>query len=75
LDEAYGVEAAAQVAAMVSNLEPINRMGQPQDIADSVLFLASDAASYINGANLLVDGGLARLNTAVSILSGQVSPG
>ena len=73
LDEAYGVEAAAQVSAMVTKIKPVNRMGQPQDIADSVLFLASDAASYINGSNLLVDGGLSRLNTAISILSGQVA--
>jgi NAD(P)-dependent dehydrogenase (short-subunit alcohol dehydrogenase family) len=32
-------------------------MGTPQDIADACLFLASDAARYINGAVLPVDGG------------------
>lgn len=73
LDEAYGPEAAAQIAAMVSNIEPVSRMGQPEDIANSVLFLASAEANYVNGASLLVDGGLVRLNTAVSLLAGQVA--
>ncbi|MGI9287870.1 MAG: SDR family NAD(P)-dependent oxidoreductase [Pseudomonadales bacterium] len=73
LQEAYGEDAAAQLGELCAALEPINRIGKPQDIADSVLFLASDAASYINGASLLVDGGLTRLNTAVSLVGGQVS--
>jgi 3-oxoacyl-[acyl-carrier protein] reductase len=37
---------------------PVARMGQVSDIAQSSLFLASDAASYINGAVVCVDGGL-----------------
>lgn len=37
---------------------PIRRIGTPQDIADAVLFLASPRASYVNGAEILVDGGL-----------------
>ena len=36
---------------------PMRRMGSPQDIADACLFLASDAARYITGAVLPVDGG------------------
>ena len=37
---------------------PLGRMGQPQDVADAVLFLASEAAGFITGHVLTVDGGL-----------------
>lgn len=37
---------------------PLRRAGLPSDIAVSVAFLASDAASYITGTELAVDGGL-----------------
>jgi 3-oxoacyl-[acyl-carrier protein] reductase len=37
---------------------PLGRMGDPKDIADVAVFLASDAARYITGQVLVVDGGL-----------------
>jgi NAD(P)-dependent dehydrogenase (short-subunit alcohol dehydrogenase family) len=43
-------------------LIPSRRAGQPEDVADAALFLASDEAEYVNGESLLVDGGL--VNTA-----------
>jgi 3-oxoacyl-[acyl-carrier protein] reductase len=37
---------------------PVRRLGEPLDVANAYLFLASDEASFINGAVLSVDGGL-----------------
>lgn len=55
---AYAKEVApAMVAAMIANV-PMQRLGQPSDIANINLFLASDESSYITGAEFAVDGGL-----------------
>src|SRR5258705_4317528 len=40
---------------------PMRRVGMPQDMADAILFLASDRASYINGDEIMVDGGYANM--------------
>jgi NAD(P)-dependent dehydrogenase (short-subunit alcohol dehydrogenase family) len=45
---------------MIANI-PMHRMGQSADVAKAVLFLASDDAAFITGANLFVDGGLIEL--------------
>jgi NAD(P)-dependent dehydrogenase (short-subunit alcohol dehydrogenase family) len=39
---------------------PTGRIGRPEDIADAIAFLASDAASYMNGQDIIVDGGFMR---------------
>ena len=36
---------------------PFSRLGRPDDVANAVLYLASDECSYVSGTNLLVDGG------------------
>jgi NAD(P)-dependent dehydrogenase (short-subunit alcohol dehydrogenase family) len=40
---------------------PSRRIGMPQDIADAILFLASDRSSYVNGDEITVDGGYANM--------------
>lgn len=45
------------VSETMKNSIPAKRFGDPSDIANAILFLASDLASYINGVNLPVDGG------------------
>ena len=37
---------------------PLGRLGSPEDVADVICFLASDAARYVTGAAILVDGGM-----------------
>jgi NAD(P)-dependent dehydrogenase (short-subunit alcohol dehydrogenase family) len=43
--------------AYVRSRTPFSRLGRPDDVASAVAFLASDAATYVSGASLLVDGG------------------
>jgi NAD(P)-dependent dehydrogenase (short-subunit alcohol dehydrogenase family) len=43
--------------AMLDNFVPMKREGRPEEIANTVLFLCSDAASYITGQSISVDGG------------------
>ena len=45
------------MAALLKEI-PLHRMGQPEEIAKLALFLASDAAAYVNGSTYVIDGGL-----------------
>jgi NAD(P)-dependent dehydrogenase (short-subunit alcohol dehydrogenase family) len=51
-------EQAAEFGANISQSVPLGRFGRPEEIAAAVLFLASDAASYIAGVDLYADGGM-----------------
>lgn len=46
-----------QVKVQITQRQPLRRMGQPEDIAEAVLFVASDRASYMTGTDINVDGG------------------
>ncbi len=55
VDRLTGRDPAAEAAYAAGH--PIGRMGEPEEIADAVVYLCSDAASFITGAALPVDGG------------------
>jgi 3-oxoacyl-[acyl-carrier protein] reductase len=51
-------EISEEMRALMLQNTPLGRLGEPEDIAGAVRFLCSDAAAYITGEVLLVDGGL-----------------
>ncbi len=53
--------------AKILSRTPMKRLGEPSEIADTVAYLASDAASYITGEIVVVDGGRMTLNYTVAV--------
>jgi NAD(P)-dependent dehydrogenase (short-subunit alcohol dehydrogenase family) len=61
-----GYTQTPMIADMLANVEkrnaltratPLKRLGEPEDVADAVLFLCSDGARFVTGATLNADGG------------------
>ena len=59
--QADSVEEADAIRAAYAAAIPLNRMGRPDEIAAAALFLASDDSSFVAGAELSVDGGMAQV--------------
>lgn len=49
--------AAAQMHQFILNMTPMGRLGKPEEVANAIVFLASDRASYMTGSEVYVDGG------------------
>ena len=54
----YRYGSADSLEPRLISLIPSGRLGLPADIAPAAVYLASDQASYVNGASLVVDGGV-----------------
>lgn len=63
-------EAGQQIRKRMENAHPIGRLGKPEEVANLVLFLASDEAAFITGAAYTVDGGLTA-HTGLPPLTGK----
>ena len=63
---AQAVLTSEEAKARIMSRTPMRRLGEPSEIADTVAYLASDAASYITGEIVVVDGGRMTLNYTVT---------
>jgi NAD(P)-dependent dehydrogenase (short-subunit alcohol dehydrogenase family) len=54
-------EEVQEMGAGFAESSPLKRFGEPKEVASAALFLASDAASYVNGIELVIDGGLSQI--------------
>jgi NAD(P)-dependent dehydrogenase (short-subunit alcohol dehydrogenase family) len=46
-----------EIIEQYENLEPMGRLGNPEEVAEAVIWLCSDQASFITGHSMMVDGG------------------
>jgi NAD(P)-dependent dehydrogenase (short-subunit alcohol dehydrogenase family) len=64
---AKAVLTSDEAKAKIMSRTPMKRLGEPSEIADTVAYLASDAASYVTGEIVVVDGGRMTLNYTVPV--------
>ncbi|MES2360390.1 MAG: SDR family oxidoreductase [Pseudomonadota bacterium] len=64
---ARAVLTSDEAKARIMSRTPMKRLGEPSEVADTVAYLASDAASYITGEIVVVDGGRMTLNYTVPV--------
>ena len=57
MQERAGVVEGSEPWSQIAELHPVKRLGTPEEVADCVLWLCSDASSFITGHAMLVDGG------------------
>lgn len=70
LDRAEQAQRQGEAAASIAlDCYPLGRFGYPEDVANAVLFLTSDLSAFVNGINLVVDGGM-----SIQAASGLVRP-
>ena len=62
---------ADRLKEVFATVQPIPRAGLPDDIAHAALFLASDAWSFVNGLDIVVDGGMDRGSAVVGDAGGR----
>jgi NAD(P)-dependent dehydrogenase (short-subunit alcohol dehydrogenase family) len=55
--EKVGMTQGTDMYNYIASLHPMKRMGKPEEVADIVLWLCSEGASFVTGSSYLVDGG------------------
>jgi len=56
-----GLGSSSEALQRINAMTPLGRLGKPEEVANAILFLASDEASFITGAELTIDGGYSAL--------------
>jgi NAD(P)-dependent dehydrogenase (short-subunit alcohol dehydrogenase family) len=65
--EAFAARLTEEGSRLMTEAYPVGRLGHPDDVAPAALFLASDAAAFITGADLPVDGGMTAIAPAAVV--------